>query len=135
MSDLPQKIQATVHELRRLQQEIQSPLPASGARLAELDSDSLAEFKAAIDYMRQLIWTYLEAENRKKGHNIAEEVRSLRLRHVTEMLQTIQQEVKGRQLSSNPDTTSFLNAVQQIADAAFERHSGSDTEPDAKRAS
>ena len=123
MSDLPKKIQAATQELRQLQRDIQSPLPAAGPRLAEIDSAALKEFKAVMDYVRQLIWTYLQADSQEGGLNIDEQVRSLRLQHVTEMLQTIQQEVQGRKLESNPATMSFLNAVQEIADAAFQRHS------------
>lgn len=123
MSDLPKKIQTATQELRQLQRDIQSPLPAAGPRLAEIDSAALKEFKAVMDYVRQLIWTYLQADSREGGLNIDEQVRSLRLQHVTEMLHTIQQEVQGRKLESNPATMSFLNAVQEIADAAFQRHS------------
>lgn len=134
MSDLSDRIHATVRDLRRLQQEIQSPLPAS-ARLSELDSDALDEFKAAVDYMRQLIWTYLQAESYKKGKNIDEEVRSLRLQRVTEMLHDIQQESKVREFKPNPATASFLNAVQEIADAAFKRHSTSEQDSKKEKAS
>ena len=133
MSDLANRIHAVTLDLRSLQQEMQSPLPASEPRLAELDSASLKEFKTVIDYVRQLIWTYLKAESLKEGQDIDEEVRSLRLQHVTEMLHTIQQEVKVRKLKPNPDTASFLNAVQEIADAAVKRHTPAD--PEAKRAS
>lgn len=123
MSDLPKKIQAATQDLRQLQRDIQSPLPAAGPRLAEIDSAALKEFKAVMDYVRQLIWTYLQTDSQEGGLNIDEQVRSLRLQHVTEMLRTIQQEVQGRKLESNPATMSFLNAVQEIADAAFQRHS------------
>ena len=123
MSTLPEKIQRATRDLRRLQQEIQSPLPAAGPRLAELDTAALIEFKAVIDYVRQLVWTYIQADSLKHGINVDEEVRSLRLQRVTEMLQTIQQEVKVRQLVPNSATVSFLNAVQEIADAAFQKHS------------
>jgi hypothetical protein len=125
MSTLPEKIQSATRDLRQLQQEIQSPLPSAGPRLAELDTAALIEFKAVIDYVRQLVWTYIQADSLKHGINVDEEVRSLRLQRVTEMLQTIQQEVKVRQLVPNSATVSFLNAVQEIADAAFQKHSTS----------
>lgn len=128
MSDLTEKIQAATKDLQRLQKEIQSPLPASGPRLAELDFQQLKEFKAVVDYVRQLVWTYLSAESRKQGQNVDETVRSLRLQHVTEMLTAIQHEVKERQLEANPATISFLNAVQEIADAAFQRYAPRDSE-------
>ena len=128
MSKLPEKIQSATYDLRQLQQEIQSPLPAAAPRLAEIDINALKEFKAVIDYVRQLLWTYLQADSVKHGQNVDEEVRSLRLQRVTEMLHTIQQEVQGRQLAPNSATVSFLNAVQEIADAAFQRHTTSTEE-------
>ena len=133
MSKLPEKIQSATRELRQLQQEIQSPSPAAGPRLGELDVDALKGFKAVIDYVRQLLWTYIQADNLKRGRTVDEEVLSLRLQRVTEMLHTIQEEVKSRELSKNPATVSFLNAVQEIADAAFQRHQMS--EQDEEKAS
>jgi len=125
MSKLPEKIQSATRELRQLQDEIQTPSSASGPRLAELDADALKEFKAVIDYVRQLLWTYIQADNLKRGPSVDEEALSLRLQRVTEMLHTIQEEVKS-QPAANPATVSFLNAVQEIADAAFQRHQTSD---------
>lgn len=128
MSKLPERIHSATRDLRQLQQEIQSPLPAAGPRLAEINNADLKEFKAVVDYVRQLLWTYIQADSLKHGQNVDEEVRSLRLQRVTEMLHAIQQEVKVRQLTPNSATVSFLNAVQEIADAAFQRHKASDHE-------
>ena len=128
MSDLPEKIRNATDELLSLQRTIQSQMPAAGPRLGEIDSESLREFKTVIDYVRQLLWTYLQAESIKNGQNVDEEVRSLRLQRVTEMLHTIQQEAKVRQLTPNSATVSFLHAVQEIADAAFQKHSSSDSD-------
>jgi hypothetical protein len=133
MTKLPEKIHTATLDLRQLQQEIQSPLPASGPRLAELDTAALKEFKAVVDYVRQLLWTYIQADNLKRGKDVDEEVRSLRLKRVTEMLHTIQQETKVRQLTPNSATVSFLNAVQELADAAFQKHRAS--EQDEEKAS
>ena len=126
MSNLPEKIQAATQELRQLQEEIQTS-PAE-PKLAEINTEALREFKAVIDYVRQLLWNYVQADTAQSGHSVDEQVRSLRLQRVTEMLHAIQQEVKVRQLKPNPATVTFLNAVQEIADAAVERHSGSGTE-------
>jgi hypothetical protein len=81
-----------------------------------------------IDFVRQLLWNYIQADTAQSGHSVDEEVRSLRLQ--TEMLQAIQQEVKVRKLTPTPATVTFLNAVHEIADAALERHSSSGTEID-----
>lgn len=124
MSNLPQKIQSVTQELRQVQQEMQAAAP----KLAPVDAMALREFKAVIDYVRQLLWNYIQADTAQSGQSVEEEVRSLRLQHVTEMLHAIQQEVKARTLAPTPETVTFLNAVQEIADAAFERHSGSGAE-------
>ena len=128
MNDLPNKIHSVTESLRNLQQEFQ--VASSQAQLGQvkLDSAELKQFKDAIDYMRQLLWTYLQADSQKHGQNLDEEVRSLRLQRVTEMLHSIQQEVKLRQLAPTPETVSFLNAVHEIADAALQRHSTTDSD-------
>lgn len=126
MSNLPEKIQSAMRELRLLQQEMKSSVAAP--KLAPIDTTALRELKAVIDYVRQLVWNYIQADSTQSGQSVDEEVRSLRLQRVTEMLHAIQQEVKVRQLKPTPETVTFLNAVQEIADAAFDRHSGSGTE-------
>ena len=128
MSNLPEKIQSATQELRRLQKDIQTSITAP--KLAEIDSEDVREFNAAIDYVLQLLWNQIQADTAQSGQSVDEEVRSLRLQRVTEMLQAIQQEVKVRKLTPTPATVTFLNAVHDIADAAFERHAGSGTEID-----
>jgi hypothetical protein len=127
MSNLPDKIHSATENLRNLQQEIQSPVADRERRLAEVDSATLKEFKKSVDHLRQLLWTYIQADGLSHGQNFDEEIRSLRLQHVTEMLHSIQQEAKLRQFKPNPATVLFLHAVQEIADAAFERHTSSDS--------
>jgi hypothetical protein len=131
MSDLPDKIHSLTKDLRNLQREFQTP--AVQTHRAELDSAALKQFKDSIDYMRQLLWVYLQAASQKHGENVEEEVRSLRLQRVTEMLHSIQQEVEVKQLTQTPEAVSFLKAVHEIADAALQRHFGAD--PDVEKAS
>lgn len=120
MSTLPKMIQVATRELREIQQQLQCTPDKS--TLAYLDSQALHEFKAAVDFMRQLLWAYIEAGAGKKEQNLNDAVRRLRLERVTEMLQTIQEDVKRRQLAHNPTTELFLHAVHEIADAAMEKH-------------
>jgi hypothetical protein len=126
MSDLPDKIHSVTEDLRNLQREFQAPTVQT--RRTELDSAALKQFKDAIDYMRQLLWVYLQADGQKRGEHAEEEVRSLRLQRVTEMLNSIQQEVKVKQLTQTPEAVSFLKAVHEIADAALQRHATPDAD-------
>ena len=127
MNNLPEKIHTAIHDLRKLQQEIQSPTDDTEPRLANVDSATLKEFKKSVDSVRQLLWTYIQADSLEHGQNLEEELRSLRLQHVTEMLHSIQLEAKVRQFKRNSATVSFLNACHEIADAAFERHATIDS--------
>jgi phage/plasmid-associated DNA primase len=126
MSNLPEKIQSAINELRQLQEEMKASVAA--VKVEPIDTAALREFKAVIDYVRQLVWNYIHADSAHSGQSVDEEVRNLRLQRVTEMLHAIQQEAKVRQLKPTPETVTFLNAVHEIADAAFERHSGSGSE-------
>jgi hypothetical protein len=120
MSALPKMIQVATRELREIQQQLQAT--PDERTLSSLDSQALSDFKAAVDYVRQLLWVYIEAGAAKKGQNVNDAMRRLRLQRVTEMLQTIQEDVKSRHLAHNPTTDSFLHVVQEIADAAMEKH-------------
>jgi hypothetical protein len=127
MSNLPEKIQTATQELRYLQRNIEGGA-AAAPKLAEIDMAAVREFKAVLDYVRQLVWNYIEADTRSKGQDADDEIRSLRLQRVTEMLQAIQQEAKVRQLTPSSATVSFLNAVQEIADQAFRKHLTSESD-------
>lgn len=120
MNKLPKMIQVATRELRQIQEQFQC-IPDENT-LAHLDSEALHQFKAAVDYTRQLLWTYIEAGAGRKGHKVNDTVRRLRLERVTEMLHTIQEDVKRRHLAHNPTTESFLHVVHEIADAAMEKH-------------
>lgn len=126
MSDLPEKIQTTIDGLRQVQQEMQLLAPCP--RLAAIDRASLHEFRVVIDYVRQLLWNFIQLDDADSGENVEDEIRSRRLQRVNEMLHTIEQEVKVRRLAPSPATVTFLNSVQEIADAALERHLSSGAE-------
>jgi hypothetical protein len=120
MSHLPEQIQTATQHLQKLQRNIEGGA-AAVSRLAEIDMAAVKEFKAVIDYVRQLVWNYIQADSTNRVQ-ADDETRSLRLQRVTEMLHAIQQEAKTRRLTPSPATVSFLNAVQEIADAAFQKH-------------
>ncbi|HET9743373.1 MAG TPA: hypothetical protein VFQ00_11545 [Terriglobales bacterium] len=106
-------------------EDIKRQLRAGAAKVdsaVELDLATLRELKKAVDGLRRALWVQIEAEHRKSGKKLKEEVRSLRLQNLTEMLQSVQEDLKVRELRPTSETASFLNAVHKIADAALERH-------------
>ena len=123
MSHLPEKIQSVTQELGQVQQEMQAAAP----KLAPVDSSAPVSSRQSSITCGSFFGTTLRLIPAHSGHSVKEEVRSLRLQRVTEMLHAIQQEVKARGVTPTPAPVTFLNAVQEIADAAFERHSGAAT--------
>lgn len=124
MSHLPEKIQSVTQELGQVQQEMQAAAP----KLAPVDSSAPVSSRQSSITCGSFSGTTFRLIPAQSGHRVEEEVSSLRLERVTEMLDTIQQEVKARRLTPTPARVTFLNAVQEIADAAFERHSGAATD-------
>jgi hypothetical protein len=114
--------------LKRLEQDLRPRISTvEDSPLAELDAASLRELKMTVDYVRQLLWNYVETDAHKRGGD-SEALRSIRLQRVTEMLHSIQEDVKRRDMAESPAAVSFLHAVQEIADAAFEKHTVRDEE-------
>ena len=129
MTELAKKIHQATQDLKRLEQELRPHMLSrvEDSSVAEPESASIRELKMTVDYVRQLLWNYVETDPDKRGAH-AEELRSIRLQRVTEMLHSIQEDVKRRNMAASPAEASFLHAVQEIADAAFEKHTASDEE-------
>jgi hypothetical protein len=128
MTDLVRKIHKATQDLKRLEQDLWPRFSeVEDCPLSELDAASLRELKMTVDYVRQLLWNYVEADAHKRGGN-SETLRSIRLERVTEMLRSIQDDVKRRDVAESPAAVTFLHAVQEIADAAFERHTAREEE-------
>jgi hypothetical protein len=122
MTELAKKIHKATQDLKRLEQDLRPRFSeVEDFPLSELDAASLNELKMTVDYVRQLLWNYVEADAHKRGGD-SEALRSIRLQRVTEMLHSIQEDVSRRDVPQSPAAVSFLNVVQEIADAAFEKH-------------
>ena len=121
MKNLPGKIHRATRTLEDIKRQLHAGATKADAAV-ELDLATLRDLKKAVDGLRRALWVQIEAEHRKSGKKLKEEVRSLRLQNLTEMLQSVQEDLKVRQLRPTSETASFLNAVHKIADAALERH-------------
>ncbi len=69
MSNLPEKIQSAINELRQLQEEMKA---SAAAKVEPIDTAALREFKVVIDYVRQLVWNYIRADSAHSGLNVDE---------------------------------------------------------------
>ena len=88
-----------------------------------VDANMANELKVAVDHMRHLLWSYLEATE-AEGENVAERLQNVRMRRVTEMLRTLQPVVGEKSVKESPESESFFQLIHQIANTTLERHGG-----------
>lgn len=91
-----------------------------------LDAEVIKEFKAAVDTMRQLLWSYLESAYKTNGTNLHIAMHTFRMQRVTEMLRVLEEPFRSpwsaAELAKTPEGYSFLSKVNEIAELAYERH-------------
>jgi hypothetical protein len=84
-------------------------------------SSCLEELKAAVDGMRHVLWSYVEASAGRRS-DVAQALQTVRMQRVTEMLRTLQADVQQARLAPSSDTANFIEMVTQVAQATMERH-------------
>ncbi len=84
----------------------------------------LDEFKASVDNMRHLLWSYIEASNAKSAHGVSHTLQQVRMQRVTEMLKILQPNVEESNISSSPESKSFFEVIHKIANSAVDSHQG-----------
>ncbi|MBI2681886.1 MAG: hypothetical protein HYX26_01470 [Acidobacteriales bacterium] len=84
-------------------------------------SSCLEELKAAVDNMRHLLWSYVEAQSGRQT-DISRALQSVRMKRVTEMLKTLQPDVQQSRLAPTPEADHFLEMVTKIAKSTVDRH-------------
>jgi len=86
-----------------------------------LEENLLNDFKAAVDHMRHLLWSYVEAETRKRGGDLRATMQQLRIQRVTEMLRVLAPSVEEAKVNHQSEARSFFEVIQQIADSTMDR--------------
>ena len=129
MSELTDRILRVTEDLQVIQETL-SAAAAPGAppevreRIMEdlLDKNMITELKAAVDHMRHLLWSYIEASSNKNPHMVTRTLQAVRMQRVTEMLKILQPGVAEARESAMPEAQSFFDAIQRIAASAVEKH-------------
>ena len=133
MSELTSRIHRVIEDLHAVQGIMnaaarpEAPAPERDAVMEELiNMRVLDEFKAAVDNMRHLLWSYIEASNTKSAHGVSQTLQHVRMQRVTEMLRILQPNVEESKISASPASKSFFEVIQKIANSA-ERNSSAPT--------
>jgi hypothetical protein len=128
MSDLAHTIKRVTKDLEYIQEELNhaarfdASAPARERVMEQMmDVDMIQNLKAAVDNMRQLLWSYIEASS-KEGKDVGETLQSLRMQRVTDMLRILKPDLEEDRLKRAPETQTFLEMVTSIAHSAVEKH-------------
>ena len=125
MSDLSTLIRRVTEDLHSIQGELGEAAHSKADRARRdqvmqqmVDADLVNEFKTAVDHMRLMLWSYIEAAATQK--QIAETLQNVRMQRITEMLKIL--DVEDVKASRAPEATSFIDLINQIANSAIDRH-------------
>jgi len=125
MPDLSTRIRRVTEDLRAIQEELNEAANSDNDRLTQamdqmLKVELINEFKAAVDHMRHLLWVYIESTT--TGGQRALALQQIRMQRVTEMLRILKPSVGEVQQMNNPETQSFFEVIQSIANEAMDHH-------------
>ena len=122
MSELTTRIRRVTEDLQAIQDELSraaNPDADPGERnviMEEmLNAEIIDRFKASIDQMRVLLFSYIEAAASQGHQTVYDTLQAIRMRRVTEMLKILQPTVESRRNTSSTDLKSLMEIVNQIA--------------------
>ena len=129
MSSLHERIQQVNAELNAIHAELAAAAlpnadPQVRARVMDelLHEDALAALKNTVDNMRLLLWSYMEASSQHDPQSIARTLQSVRMQRVTEMLKNLEPGVDQQKMAQSPESVSFFDLINKIANRALEQH-------------
>ena len=129
MSDLTTRIHRVTSDLQAIQSILDraaSPKVSKEERDSVMDemlnTELINEFKASVDHMRLLLWSYIEAASSEKKQDISYKLQAVRMQRVTEMLSALKPAMEQHHTSFAPEAASFFEMVQSVAKATVDQH-------------
>jgi hypothetical protein len=125
MSELSTLIRRVTEDLHSIQGELAEAAASKAAKEHRdqvmqqmVDANLVNEFKTAVDHMRLILWSYVEAASRNQ--DVGETLQHVRMQRVTEMLKVL--DVEDVKASQAPEAESFIDLINQIANTTLDRH-------------
>jgi hypothetical protein len=122
------RIQRVTDDLRAVENELNRLLATrSGDRdmtgvLDSFDLETVRGLKAAVDNMRQLLWSYIEAMTGDHSSDPLMAIHTLRLERATEMLRVLEAPLESDEWADTPQGASFMSEVGRIASLTVDRY-------------
>jgi hypothetical protein len=138
MNDIMQRIQRVTNDLKAVETELNRLLATkNGDRafsevLDSFDIETVKGLKAAVDNMRQLLWSYIEALTQHTS-DPQMTIHTLRLERATEMLRVLEAPLGSEDithLADTPQGATFFSEVGRIASLAVDRYYPQNDDPD-----
>lgn len=128
MSDLASRIRRVTEDLQAIQDELNAAARQGDHQQREKVMDEMSnldllhDFKAAVDHMRHLLWSYIEASSSQNRTDVSRTLQSVRMQRVTEMLRILAPSIAESKIPRTPEAVSFLEAIQSIAHETMDEH-------------
>ena len=121
--ELKKRLGTLTDELMELHRELywlaqDQDLPAQEQKLGDLNFDQVMGLKLAVDNLREILWTYLDAVAKLEPEKVHDAMDTHRLRRVTQLLDLL------RQRLSHADA-SPVSFIERISAAIKEKLKGS----------
>ncbi len=131
MPDFTDRIRRVTADLQAIRLELETAAlpgadPGFRQRIAGelLEPATIDPFKAVVDEMRLMLWSYIEAGSKDSPQGLEAKVQSVRMQRVTNMLKTIQPEVGSPSTAALPGAATFFELIHDIAHNTIDRHQG-----------
>lgn len=128
MKETMLRIQRVTDDLKAVETELNQLLASrSGDRdmtgvLDSFDLETVKGLKAAVDNMRQLLWSYIEAMTGDHTSDPLLAIHTLRLERATEMLRVLEAPLESEEWAETPQGASFISEVGRIASLTVDRY-------------
>jgi hypothetical protein len=83
-----------------------------------LDFKLVADLKSTVDYMRHLLWAYIEVSAKSDSSKIDQALQASRMNRATEMLRLLRNRF-GEPQSIDPKDASFIEQMSSMVDASL----------------
>ena len=129
MEELKSRIQRVTSDLRFIQDRLYEVSRSSAPNKSRdavletmLQGNLLYDFKSAVDHMRHILWSYIEAQTKLRGADLQGTLQQVRLQRVTEMLRVLAPAMEESDSRNNPEARGFFDVIQQIANTTMDRN-------------
>lgn len=140
MPTISARIRRVTADLQAIQKELSSASASQSQETHKVIDELLSdlsvvnEFKAAVDHMRLLLWSYIESASRPGKQNPNFLLQTVRMQRVTEMLRVLKPSVDEVTMPATPEAQSFFEVIQSIANSAMDHHQSAAEKPESRNA-